>query len=377
MSALVFTLIVTQITIASVTLYLHRSMAHKSVVFNNTLNHFFRFWLWLTTGMVTKEWVAIHRKHHAKCETEEDPHSPIHKGIKKVFFQGAFLYKKASKDKESIEFYGKETPNDWIENNLYSKYQTLGLTIMLAIDLFLFGYTGFLVWIVQMIWIPLWAAGVINGLGHYIGYRSFSTPDTSTNLIPIGFYIGGEELHNNHHAFPRSAKFSLRAGEFDIGWLYIKVLSFFGLAKVLERAPQLGRESSKFVFGSAANLFSNKMRSVRNYENQVISKILDQEIKNVKLDDISFATLSNYMIKPKFLNISDEISNKISNLINSNKSLDTVYNLKIKLEQAWQGVGISVQDRVEMIKDWCKEARQAKIAQLESFAEYLERKFAI
>jgi stearoyl-CoA desaturase (delta-9 desaturase) len=377
MSALVFTLIVTQITIASVTLYLHRSMAHKSVVFNNAVNHFFRFWLWLTTGMVTKEWVAVHRKHHAKCETKDDPHSPIYQGIKNVMLFGALLYKKECGNKETIEFYGKETPNDWVENNVYSKHQTLGIFLMLVIDLFLFSYTGILVWLVQMLWIPFWAAGVVNGLAHYLGYRNFSTPDTSTNLTPIAFYIGGEELHNNHHAFPRSAKFSLRASEFDIGWLYIKILSFLGLAKVLERAPELERKSSKFAFGSATNLFSNKMRSIRNYENQVISKILDKEISNVKLDNISFATLSNYMIKPKFLNISDDISNKILSLINSNKSLETVYNLKIKLEQAWQGVGISVQDRIEMIKEWCKEARQTKIEQLESFAEYLERKFAI
>lgn len=248
---------------------------------------------------------------------------------------------------------------------------------MLLIDVLLFSYYGLIVWFVQMAWIPFWAAGVINGLGHYIGYRNFSTPDTSTNLSPIGFYIGGEELHNNHHAFPRSSKFSLRPCEFDIGWLYIRIFSFFGLAKVLERAPQIENNESKFTFGTSSNLFSNKMRSIRNYENNVISKILKQEFNNINLKSINLSMLSNYMIKPKFLNINEEASSNILNIIKSNGSLDVIYNFKLSLENVWHGVGLSIQERMDIAKEWCKKARETNIQQLSIFADYLEKKFSL
>ncbi|GAA5067933.1 fatty acid desaturase [Lysobacter panacisoli] len=236
---LVWLLVVTQLTIFSVTLYLHRSQAHRAVDFHPVLAHFFRFWTWLTTSMITREWAAIHRKHHAKCETEEDPHSPQFKGIDTVMWRGVELYREARGQREDIEKYGKGCPEDWIERHLYTPHATMGPVLMLAISFALFGFMGVAAWAIQMVWIPFWAAGVVNGLGHWWGYRNFETTDTATNLTPWGFWIGGEELHNNHHAFPSSAKFALRKWEFDIGWSAIKLLEKVRLAKVLRVAPTL------------------------------------------------------------------------------------------------------------------------------------------
>jgi len=234
-----YLLVATQLTIFSVTLYLHRSMAHRGVDFHPVVAHVFRFWTWLTTSMVTREWVAIHRKHHAKCETEEDPHSPMQKGIKTVFWRGVELYREARSQRDDMEKYGKGCPDDWIERHLYTPHATMGPTLLLFISFALFGFAGVAVWAIQMLWIPLWAAGVVNGLGHWWGYRNFVTDDTATNLTPWGLWIGGEELHNNHHAFPSSAKFALRKWELDIGWGAIRLFEAVGLAKVLRVAPSL------------------------------------------------------------------------------------------------------------------------------------------
>ena len=232
-----FTLVVTHITIAGVTIYLHRCQAHRSVDLHPAVSHFFRFWLWLTTGMVTREWAAIHRKHHAKCEGPEDPHSPVRFGLRKVLLEGAELYRSEAENRETIEKYSHGTPDDWIENHLYSRYPFAGILFMLAIDVALFGVIGLSVFGVQMLWIPVLAAGVINGVGHARGYRNFDCPDASTNIVPWGILIGGEELHNNHHAFPTSARLSNKWYEFDIGWLYIRTLSILGLARVKKIAP--------------------------------------------------------------------------------------------------------------------------------------------
>ena len=228
----IYTLVMVQITIACVTLYLHRSQTHRAVQFHPAVNHFMRFWLWLTTGMVTKQWVAIHRKHHQAADTEQDPHSPKIYGIRRVLFGGAFLYNTASKNKLMVERLGQGTPNDWIEENLYTPHSRLGILLMLIIDLLLFGSWGFLVWGVQMIWIPFHAAGLINGLGHWWGYKNGPTKDHSRNILPWGIWIGGEELHSNHHADISNPKFSQKWWEFDIGWFYIRTLSMLGLAKV-------------------------------------------------------------------------------------------------------------------------------------------------
>lgn len=234
-----FTLVVTHITIAAITIFLHRAQAHRALELGSVPSHLFRFWLWLTTGMVTKEWVAIHRKHHAKCETVDDPHSPQVRGIKDVLLRGSELYRAEAKNKETIERYGHSTPDDWIEHHLYSRFIWQGVGLMLIIDLALFGAIGATVWAVQMLWIPVTAAGIINGLGHYSGYRNFEPPDASTNIFPWGIVIGGEELHNNHHAYPTSAKLSVKPFEFDIGWLYIRMLETLRLAKVKHVIPTL------------------------------------------------------------------------------------------------------------------------------------------
>ena len=234
-----YLLVTTQLTIFAVTLYLHRSQAHRGVDFHPVVSHVFRFWNWLGTGMVTKEWVAVHRKHHAHCETPEDPHSPQVEGIGKVFFEGAELYRRATTNHADMEKYGRGTPDDWIERHLYTAHPILGVSLLAVIDLALFGVLGAAIWAVQMVWIPFWAAGFVNGVGHWWGYRNFETADTATNLTPWGVWIGGEELHNNHHAFPSSAKFALRKFEIDIGWIVIRTLQKVGLAKVLRVAPTL------------------------------------------------------------------------------------------------------------------------------------------
>lgn len=230
-----FTLVVTHITIICVTLYLHRGQAHKGIEFHPILSHFMRFWLWLTTGMVTKQWVAIHRKHHSSTDKDGDPHSPLVYGIKKVLFKGAWLYTQAAKDMKSIESYGAGTPNDWIENKLYTPYHHLGILLMLVIDLLFFGPWGLIVWGIQMIWIPWWAAGVVNGLGHWMGYRNFETKDNSKNIFPIGLIIGGEELHNNHHRHPSSPRLSHKPYELDIGYIWLSLFKLLGLAKIVAR----------------------------------------------------------------------------------------------------------------------------------------------
>ena len=232
MGLILYTLIVTHITIICVTLFLHRSQAHRGIEFHPVLSHFMRFWLWLTTGMVTKQWVAIHRKHHQKSDVEGDPHSPHVFGIWKVLFKGAALYHTASKDKAMIDSYGVGTPDDWMERNVYTKHSRLGITLLLIINLLCFSWVGLLIWAIQMIWIPFWAAGVINGLGHWIGYKNGNTNDSSHNISPWGIIIGGEELHNNHHLAPANSKLSRNWFEFDIGWMWFKIFEKLKLAKI-------------------------------------------------------------------------------------------------------------------------------------------------
>src|SRR4051812_8942207 len=243
----IYTLVVTHITIASVTIYLHRHQAHKALELHAIPSHFFRFWLWLTTGQVTKEWAAIHRKHHAKCDTEEDPHSPVTRGIRKVLFEGAELYRTESKNQETMDKYGHGTPDDWIERNLYTRFSWQGVSLLLVVNFMLFGVIGVTIWAIQMMWIPITAAGIINGIGHYWGYRNYDCADAATNIIPFGILIGGEELHNNHHTFATSAKLSSKWYEFDIGYFYIRVLETFKMAKIKRTIPKPAFEQGKMV----------------------------------------------------------------------------------------------------------------------------------
>ena len=232
MLEIIYTLVVTHITIICVTLFLHRGQAHRAIIFSPILSHFMRFWLWLTTGMVTKQWVAIHRKHHRYSDIEGDPHTPHVFGFWKVLFKGAFLYNDASKDKVMVDTYGSGTPSDWMEHNIYTPHSRLGIGLLLVFSLIVFGWWGLLIWGIQMIWIPFWAAGVINGLGHWWGYRNGETKEHSRNIIPWGIVIGGEELHNNHHLSPASSKLSHKWFEFDIGWMWLSIFRFFKLARL-------------------------------------------------------------------------------------------------------------------------------------------------
>ncbi|HEX7339822.1 MAG TPA: fatty acid desaturase [Rhodanobacteraceae bacterium] len=278
-SMLVYLLVMTQLTIFTVTLYLHRSQTHRGVDFHPVLAHFFRFWGWLTTGMVTREWVAVHRKHHAKVETADDPHSPMIYGIKKVFWDGVSLYRDACESKQDMEQYGRGTPDDWVEHKVYGGHPYWGPTLMLLINLALFGVIGAALWAVQMIWIPFWAAGFVNGIGHWAGYRNFESADTARNLIPWGFWIGGEELHNNHHAFPSSAKFALRKWEFDIGWAVICGLEKVHMAKVLRVAPKLDVRPNVNLpdTDTLKAVLTHRFQALTDYYRQVIVPTLREE----------------------------------------------------------------------------------------------------
>ena len=278
---IVVTLVLTQITVLAVTIFLHRSQAHRALELHPIISHFFRFWLWMTTGMVTKEWTAIHRKHHAKVETADDPHSPVALSIQTVVFEGAELYRKEARNKETIERYGEGTPNDWIENNLYARHSALGIYSMLAINLVLFGAMGLTIWAMQMLWIPFCAAGVINGIGHYWGYRNFECKDASRNIIPVGFFLGGEELHNNQHAFATSAKFSAKWWEWDMGWAVIRTLQLFGLAKPkrVVPKPKMLPTKTQIDTDTLTALISYRFQVMARYTREVMLPSLREEKK--------------------------------------------------------------------------------------------------
>lgn len=365
----------THVTVTAVTLYLHRSQAHRAMDLHPVISHFFRFWLWLTTGMITKEWVAIHRKHHAKCETEEDPHSPQILGIKKVFFEGAELYKDASKDTESIERYGHGCPNDWIERNLYARYNMFGVSLMLVINLVLFGVLGLTVWAIQMVWIPILAAGVINGIGHYWGYRNFECKDAARNVLPIGILAGGEELHNNHHAYGSSAKFSVKWWEFDIGWAYISVLKVFKLVKVRKTIPAICASSSKnnIDVETVKAFIANRLEIMSDYSKQVILPVLQEERSKVG------ASSKQLLSKAKKLLIREESLIKPANkqrllqVLESNTRLNQVYEYRKQLQEIWTRTTASQKELVEALQDWCKRAEDTGIDALKQFSAQVKR----
>src|SRR5471030_42487 len=282
-SLVAVTLLMTHVTIVGVTVYLHRYSAHRSLELNAGLKHFFRFWLWLTTAQNTREWTAIHRKHHAKCETVDDPHSPVIKGLSTVLRKGAELYRKEAENPETLRIYGKNCPEDWIERDLFSRYPLLGVAIMGVIDLLLFGTIGITIWAIQMMWIPVWAAGVVNGLGHAIGYRNFECRDAATNLVPWGILIGGEELHNNHHTYPNSAKLSVKKWEFDLGWAWIKLFSLLRLPKVQRVAPIAPRVEGKghLHMDTAMAILNNRFQIMAQYRKLVIGPLVTQELEKV------------------------------------------------------------------------------------------------
>ena len=366
---LVYLLVATQLTIFSVTLYLHRSQAHRGVDFHPVLAHFFRFWTWLTTSMITKEWAAIHRKHHAKCETEEDPHSPMYKGIRTVFWRGVELYREARNDRESIEKYGKGCPEDWIERKVYTPHATMGPTLLLFISLALFGLPGVAVWAIQMAWIPFWAAGVVNGLGHWWGYRNFETTDTATNLTPWGVWIGGEELHNNHHAFPSSAKFALRKFEFDIGWAAIKLFETVGMAKVLRVAPSLDvRPNINVPDGETIKaLLTHRFQAMTDFHRNVLKPALREAGKGASLPRALRKGLSDdgRWLKP-------DAREQLQAWIAQNPSIRALVEHRARLAAVLEARGNDAAATLQNLQAWCKDAEASGIRALEDFSARLK-----
>jgi stearoyl-CoA desaturase (delta-9 desaturase) len=335
---IVLTLALTHVTIIGVTVFLHRNQAHRALDLHPLISHFFRFWLWLTTGMVTREWVAIHRKHHAKCETKEDPHSPQTRGLSKVLWQGAELYRQESANQETLEQYGRGTPDDWLERNLYEKHSLLGVSLLVVLQFALFGPLGVTIWAIQMMWIPFWAAGVINGVGHYWGYRNFEIPNTSTNILPWGILIGGEELHNNHHAFGSSAKFSVRWWEFDIGWLYIRLLALFGLAHVNKQAPRrnLAAERPQLDLEVVKALTVNRLQLMSDYSRKVLRPVFRAEARHAEKSWRRLYRYAQRMARRETVLLSDVERTRLGEVLDQSSVLATVYQFKLRLHEIWE-----------------------------------------
>jgi len=368
------TLALTHITIGSVTIYLHRHQAHRALDLHPVASHFFRFWLWLNTGIVTKEWAAIHRKHHAKCETEEDPHSPVVLGIKKVLTQGYELYRKEAKNRETLDKYGHGTPDDWLEKNLYSKHNKLGIAIMLLLDLLLFGPIGLTIWAVQMAWIPVNAAGIINGAGHFWGYRNYACADASTNIVPWGIFIGGEELHNNHHAYASSAKLSSKWYEFDIGWLYIRILASMKLAQVKKIAPQVRLDISKTVcdLETLQAVITNRYEVMAKYAVS-LKKTYSAEMAKLKLqatDKLDVARIKHWLHLDE-TDLTEQQKTKVSVVILASPTLLTAYTLRQELAAIWARSASSKEHLVRQLEDWCHRAENSGIQSLQEFSQRL------
>ncbi|MBI2296492.1 MAG: fatty acid desaturase [Betaproteobacteria bacterium] len=368
-----YTLVTTHITIAAVTIFLHRCQAHRALDLHPVASHFFRFWLWLTTGMVTKEWTAIHRKHHAKVETEEDPHSPQIVGINKVLWEGTELYRKEARNRETLERYGQGTPDDWLERNLYTPYDKFAINVLLLVNFALFGFIGITIWAVQMAWIPFFAAGVINGLGHYWGYRKFETGDASTNIVPWGILIGGEELHNNHHAYASSARLSNRWYEFDIGWLYIRVLQALGLAEVKKIAPELKLDTAKTRcdLATVQAVITHRYEVLAKYA-KTLRRTCAEEIHSLRerAVNVDRAAVKRMLHVDATALLAAERA-KINEAINNSKVLETVYNMRQELAALWQRSSASKEQLVRQLEDWCSRAEQSGIAALQEFSRRL------
>lgn len=363
----------THITIASVTIFLHRHQAHRALELHPVVSHFFRFWLWLTTGMVTKEWAAIHRKHHARCETEEDPHSPQILGLSKVLWEGAELYRKESKNLDTLEHYGKGTPDDWIERKLYTPYSQFGIVMMFVINSLLFGPLGITIWAVQMMWIPVFAAGVINGIGHYWGYRNYESADAATNIAPWGILIGGEELHNNHHAFPSSAKLSSKPWEFDIGWFYIRALQILGLARVRKVAPEPVIDPAKQTVDmeTVRAILVNRFHVLSHYARDVVVPVLREEL--CKADE-SCRRLLRRARRPLVRGeavMDEDAKGRVQAALNLSQTLTTVYEHKKRLQALWQSRFSSQDNLLHHLQEWCKQAEATGIKALQDFARRL------
>ena len=364
------TLGLTHITIASVTIYLHRHSAHRALDLHAIPSHFFRFWLWLTTGQVTKEWTAIHRKHHAKCEQAEDPHSPHVYGIKTVLLTGAELYRKESKNLDTLARYGHGTPDDWMERNVYTRFSWQGVALMLIINLALFGAIGLTIWAVQMMWIPITAAGIINGAAHYWGYRNFEAPDASTNISPWGILIGGEELHNNHHTYPTSAKLSVKPYEFDLGWAYIRVLETFGLATVKKTPPKLAFGDIKPVADEKTleAVIANRYEVMANYARQ-LRAAMQQEIASLPAQPAESVLLA---AKRWMHRDAEKIPAAVVVQLAQARAVlpvaDKMVRMREELRQLWLNTGHNRAQLAQDLQIWCKRAEDSGIAALQEFS---------
>ena len=365
----------THVTIAAVTIYLHRCQAHRALELHPLVSHFFRFWLWLTTGMITKEWAAIHRKHHAKCETADDPHSPQIYGINRVLWLGVFLYVKESYNKDTLERYGHGTPDDWIERNVYSRFATTGVTLLLAADLFFFGIVpGALIWATQIAWIPFWAAGVINGVGHFFGYRNYDVADASTNIVPWGILIGGEELHNNHHAFAASAKLSSKWYEFDIGWLYIRILQALGLATVKKVAPRPRFAAAKAVvdfevlhavIANRYDVLSRYAKSLRRTYREELERLRRWSPRDAEL----LRSLRRVLLRGQAL--AGVEGGKLAEALTKSRALETAIAMRRELTAIWERSTASKEQLLRQLQDWCHRAETSGVAPLADFSRRL------
>jgi stearoyl-CoA desaturase (delta-9 desaturase) len=365
----------THITIAAVTIYLHRCQAHRALELHPVVSHFFRLWLWLTTGMVTKEWAAVHRKHHAKCETAEDPHSPQIYGINRVLWGGVFLYVKESYNKETMERYGHGTPDDWAERNIYTRHAMAGVSLMLAFDLLAFGLVpGFLIWITQIGWIPFWAAGVINGVGHFFGYRSYDVADASTNIVPWGILIGGEELHNNHHAFASSAKLSSKWYEFDIGWMYIRLLDMFGLATVKKVAPKprfaqpkpaADFETLHAVIANRYDVLSRYAKSVRRTYAEEVERLKHWSPRDAEV----LRSLKRALLRGQA--VAGAEGTRLAEALKNSRALATAIAMRHELAALWDRSSASKEQLLRQLQDWCHRAEASGIAPLVDFSQRL------
>jgi len=367
------TLVFTHITIASVTIFLHRHQSHRALDLHPIVSHFFRFWLWLTTGMVTKEWAAIHRKHHATADKPGDPHSPVVYGIKKVLLEGSELYRTEAKNKETLEKYGHGTPDDWIERNLYTRYSGKGVLLMLAVNFALFGPIGVTIWAMQMLWIPIFAAGIINGIGHWWGYRNYEVADTSTNIAPWGILIGGEELHNNHHTFGSSAKLSSKWYEFDIGWMYIRLMETVGLARVKKIPPELTYDKAKdhIDLDTVKAVIASRFLLMAQFAREVLKHVHREELKNADRSDKDRFNLlrraKRLMVRePRLLD--EAARNWLESALQQNDRLKTVYAMKQKLADIWQRSATTQEQLVQALQEWCREAEATGISALREFA---------
>jgi stearoyl-CoA desaturase (delta-9 desaturase) len=369
-----FTLITTHITIAGVTIFLHRTQTHRAMDLHAIPSHFFRLWLWLTTGMVTKEWVAIHRKHHAKCETPDDPHSPQQRGLDMVFWQGSEMYRAEAKNKETISKFGMGTPDDWIERNLYTRYSWQGVGLALIIDVALFGGWGAAVWATQMLWIPITAAGIINGVGHYWGYRNFEAPDASTNISPIGIIIGGEELHNNHHTYPTSARFSVKPYEFDIGWMYITMMRKVGWATVKKTPPKLQLGAIKPVADEKTleALIANRYEVMARYAREM-RRACKAEIQTLqaKKGDVSVLKAAHRWIHRDADKVPADAVSQLAEARAAHPVLDKMVVMREELRQMWLSRTQTQQQLAADLQAWCHRAEASGVAALKDFSQKL------